>query len=160
MASGMSELIVAAFNDAHTAYLVCGALARLHDEIPLKEHSVVVVRRLDSAEVAIREAVDLSSEAQLSEAFWKTLMGLVFLPSGTDKVRDVPEKLAAIGIDDAFIAGVSRKVRPNTLAVALIAGEAAGDRVIGILQGFRGQITRTRLTGNDRKQLMDVLAGE
>ena len=63
-----------------------------------------------------------------------------------------------IGIDDPFIAGVSRKVRPGTLAVALIAGEAARDRVIGILQGFRAEITRTRLIGDDRKQWMDRLS--
>jgi uncharacterized membrane protein len=156
----MSELIVAGFDDAHTAYLVRGALARMQDEIPIEGHGVAVVHRRESGTVAIREAIDLSSEGELSEAFWKTLMGLVFSPSGTDSARDVPERLAAIGIDATFLAGVSRRVRPDTLAVAVIAGEAARDRVIGILQGFRAEITRTRLIGDDRKQWMERLSGD
>jgi uncharacterized membrane protein len=86
-------------------------------------------------------------------------MGLVFSPSGADSARDVPERLAAIGIDATFLAGVSRRVRPDTLAVAVIADEAARDRVIGILQGFRAEITRTRLIGDDRKQWMERLSG-
>ena len=46
----------------------------------------------------------------------------------------------------------------GTLAVAVIAGEAARDRVIGILQGFRAGITRIRLIGDDRKEWMDRLS--
>jgi uncharacterized membrane protein len=156
----MSELIVAGFNDGHTAYLVRGALARMQDEIQIEGHGVAVVHRLEAGTVAIREAIDLSSEGELNQAFWKTLMGLVFSSSGTDKARDVPERLAAIGIDATFLANISWRVRPGTLAVAVIAGEAARDRVIGILQGFRAEITRTRLIGDDRKQWMDRLSGD
>jgi uncharacterized membrane protein len=154
----MNELIVAGFGDAHTAYLVRGALARMQHEIPIEGHGVAVVHRQEAGAVAISEAIDLSSEGKLSEAFWKRLMGLVFSPSGTDQVRDAPERLAAIGIDATFMADVSRRVRPGTLAVAVVAGEAARDRVIGILQGFRAEITRTRLIGDDRKQWMDRLS--
>ena len=155
----MSELIVAGFNDAHTASLVRGALARMRNEIPIEGPGVAVVHRREAGKVAIREAIDLSSEGELSEAFWKTLMGLVFSPSGTEQARDVPERLAAIGIDARFMASVSRRVRPGTLAVAVIAGESARDRIIGILQGFRAEITRTRLIGDDRTQWMDRLSG-
>ena len=155
----MSELMVAGFHDAHTAYLVRGALARMKDEIPIEGHGVAVLHRREAGTVAIREAIDLSSEGELSEAFWKRLMSLIFTPSGTDTARDVPERLAAIGIDATFIAGVSSRVRPGTLAVAVIASEAPRDRVIGILQGFRAEITRTRLIGDDRKQWMDQLSG-
>jgi uncharacterized membrane protein len=154
----MSELIVAGFGDSHTAYLVRGALARMQDEIPIEGHGVAVVQRLREGAVSIRGAIDLSAEGALSEAFWKRLMGLVFSPSGTDSARDVPERLAAIGIDATFMAGVSRRVRPGTLAVAVIADEAARDRVIGILQGFRAGITRIRLIGDDRKEWMDRLS--
>jgi uncharacterized membrane protein len=153
----MSELIVAGFDDAHTAYLVRGALARMQDEIPIEGHGVAVVHRREVNTVAIREAIDLSSEGELSGAFWKRLMGSIFSLPGTDLARGLPERLAAIGIDATFMAGVSRRVRPGTLAVAVIAGGVARDRVIGILQGFRADITRTRLVGNDRKHWMDRL---
>jgi hypothetical protein len=36
----MSELIVAGCDDAHTAYLVRGALAQMQDEIPIEGHGV------------------------------------------------------------------------------------------------------------------------
>ena len=155
----MSEFIVAGFDDAHTAYLVRGALARMQDEIPIEAHGVAVVQRREAGTVAIREALDASSDGELSETFWKTLMGLVFSSPGTDQARDVSERLAAIGVDATFIADVSRRVREGTLAVAVIAGEAARDRIIGILQGFRAEITRTRLIGDDRTQWMDRLSG-
>jgi len=158
----MSELIVAGFDDVHTAYLVRAALARMQGDVELEGNGVAVVHRRDASTVAVREAIDLSSEGELNEAFWRSLMGLLFRPAlspSEDAAPDVPEQLAAIGIDASFMAGVARRVPPGTLAVFVIASETSRDRLIGILQGFGAAITRTRLIGDDRTIWMDRLSG-
>jgi uncharacterized membrane protein len=157
----MSELIVAGFEDAHTAFLARAALARLQKEIGLNGHDVAVVSREENGEVTVREAIDLNGRRALHEAFWKTLAGRLFAapPSRFDGDETPSGGLAAIGIDDRFIADVENTVVPGSSALLVLVSETTRDRVLGLLRGFGGKTKRCRLIGEDREQWLDRLAG-
>jgi len=157
----MSELIVAGFEDAHTAFLARAALARLQKEIGLHGHDVAVVSREENGEVTVREAIDLNGKQVLHEAFWKTLAGRLFMapPDGIDSSEPPLTGLASIGIDDRFIAEAGKRVGPGSSALLVLVSETTRDRVLGLLRGFGGKTKRCRLIGDDREQWLDTLAG-
>ena len=160
----MSELIVAGYEDVHTAFLASAALARMQKEFAMNRHDMAVVALEEGGEVSVREAVTVTEGEALHKTFWKTLAGLLFSNPSLDDAKEADvsiARLSAMGLDDRFIAGVADKVKPGTAAVLVVANEpATRDRVIGILRGFSGRITRARLTCEDSKQCLGKLLGQ
>ena len=158
----MSNLIVAGFNDAHTAFLARAALARLQRGLSLPGHDLAVVTRDDGGEIALQEAIGLSGEGEMHPTFWKTLVDLLLAPGpSTGTGRDpTSAKLAAIGIDATFRSHLAEQVRANTSALlVLVPGPAIRDHVLGVLRGFQGEVMRTELTGDDREVWRRTLLG-
>lgn len=159
----MSELIVAGYDDAHTALLASAALARMEKELALNAHDMAVVSLEEDGVASVREAINLTVEKELHETLWKTLAGLLFSGSSSDELKGVDTeatRLSALGLDDEFIAGIAKTVKPGTAAVLILTNKpATRDRVIGILRGFKGRITRARLSCEDGKQCLDMLLG-
>ena len=150
----MSDLIVAGFDDAHTAFLARAALARLQSELPLPGHDLALVTWAEGGEIALQEAVDLSDERKMHPTFWKRLVNLLLAPSPSTGTGDDPPsaKLAAIGIDAAFRNDFTEQVRAESSALLVLStGPVTRDRVLGVLRGFQGEITRTELIGDDRE---------
>ena len=52
----MSDLIVAGFDDAHTAFLARAALARLQTKLSLPMHDLALVSRDEAGRVSLSEA--------------------------------------------------------------------------------------------------------
>ncbi|MGB6853345.1 MAG: DUF1269 domain-containing protein [Thermoanaerobaculia bacterium] len=158
----MSDLIVAGFNDAHTAFLARAALARLQGELSLPGHDLAVVTKEEGGETTLREAVSLSGAREMHPTFWKTLVSLLFAPgpstgAGSDATS---AKLAAIGIDATFRSRLAEQVQAETSAVlVLVTGPAMRDRVLGVLRGFQGETMLTELTGGDREVWLCILLG-
>lgn len=160
----MSDLIVAGFGDAHTAFLARAALARLQGELSLPGHDLAVVTQEEGGETTLREAVSLSGAREMHPTFWKTLVSLLFAPgpstgAGSDATS---AKLAAIGIDTTFRSQLVEQVqvRAETSAVlVLVTGPAMRDRVLGVLRGFQGETMLTELTGGDREVWLCILLG-
>jgi uncharacterized membrane protein len=158
----MSELVVAGFEDAHTAFLAGAALARMQKDLALNRQDVAVVTREESGAVSVREAVEIASAPAQHKAFWQTLVGLLLPapgPEGEDDAAEASARLASIGVDETFASCVAKTVRPDTSAVMVLATSDARDRVIGILRGFKARIARGRLVGEDQEQWMEKLAG-
>jgi uncharacterized membrane protein len=158
----MKELIVAGFDDGHTAFLARATLARMQKDLAIEGHDVAVVSLEEGNGVTVREAVDLTSGEDLPEAFWKMVAGLLFRRSSDDGSgsRDgAQSKLSAVGLDRRFVAGLAKAVRQGTSALLVVVSATSRDRVIGILRGFSAHVARIRLVGDDRNQWLEQLAG-
>jgi uncharacterized membrane protein len=161
----MNHLIIAGFDDAHTAFLARAALARLQRELSLPGHDLAVVTREEGGEIALQEALGLSGEREMHETFWKTLVNLLLSPcpptASTGTGDDAASaKLAAIGIDATFRAHLAEQVRAETSALlVLVTRPATRDRVLGVLRGFQGEIMRTELMGDDREMWLRSMLG-
>ena len=159
----MSELIVAGYDDAHTAFMASAALARMEKELALNRRDIAVVSLEEDGEASVREAINLTVGKELHETLWKTLTGLLFSGSPADDSENADTtaaRLSAIGLDDEFVAGIAKTVKPGTSAVLVLTNTSTTrNRVIGILRGFKGRITKARLNCEDGKQCLDRLMG-
>ena len=136
----MSELIIAGFEDVHSALLAHATLARLRAKLSLAEADLAVISRGSGREVTLQEAIDLGAESVEHETFWKTLVNLLFAPvPSTGTGGDTASvKLAAIGIDATFKRQVAQELRPGTAALlVLVKGPVMRDGVVGVLRGFQ-----------------------
>jgi uncharacterized membrane protein len=160
----MSDLlVVAGFEDAHTAFLAGAALVRMQTDLALEKQDVAVVTREKNGAISVREAVEIVSGAEHHKAFWQTLVGLLLPASGpeaSDGTAEASARLASIGIDETFTCRVAKTVRLGTSAVMVLASRDARDRVIGILRGFRAHIEKTPLLGEQRQQRLAQLSGQ
>jgi uncharacterized membrane protein len=158
----MSDLIVAGFDDAHTAFLARAALARLQSELSLPGHDLAVVTRDEGGKIALQEAIGLSGEREMRPTFWKTLVNLTLAPGPSTGAGDdaTSAKLAEIGIDTIFRSHFAEQVRAETSAILVLStGPVTRDKVLGVLRGFQGEIMRTELTGDDREAWRRTLLG-
>ena len=155
----MCELIVAGFEDGHSAFLARAALARLEKELPISGCDVAVVSRGEEGDVTLREDVELNGRIALHEAFWKTLVDILFFPDLPASAETSLGRLAAIGIDEQFIADTEKTVAPGSSAILIVVSPATRDRVQGVLRGCGGKTRRIRLIGEDRKQWLARLSG-
>jgi uncharacterized membrane protein len=158
----MTDLIAAGYDDAHTAFLARATLARLQRELSLPGHELAVVTGEEGGEIALQEAIGLSGEREMHPTFWETLVNLLLAPGPSKGTGDdaTSAKLAGIGIDATFRSHFAGQVRAETSALlVLVPGPAIRDRVLGVLNGFRGKITLTKLTGDDREVWRRALLG-
>lgn len=150
----MSDLIVAGFDDVHTAFLARAALARLQSELSLLGHDIAVMTREADGQTTLQEAIDISGEQEMQPTYWKTLVSLLFAsgPSTDAGGNTTSAKLAAIGIDETFRSRFAKQIRAETSAIlVLVSGPVIRDQVLGVLRGFQGEIMRTELTGDGRE---------
>lgn len=158
----MSELIVAGFADSHTAYLANAAFARLRDEIMTEGPGVAVIVRHMDGRITVRESIDLSSDADDHEAFWRALAGKIFaaLPKPDAKSAiDPGDVLSTLGISKDFLRAVDTAVVPDTAAVIAVCGAGERERIAGLLRGFGARLVRTQLTGDDPQAWLATLRG-
>jgi uncharacterized membrane protein len=158
----VSKLIVARFDDAHTAFLARAALARLQKDLSLPARDLAVVTREEGGEILLQEAISLSGERAGQPTCWETLVHLLFAtgPSTGENSDAAAAKLAAIGIDAAFRSNLDEQLRDGTSALLVLgARPVTRDKVLGVLHGFQGKIVVTELTGDDREVWWRVLLG-
>ncbi len=75
----MSDLIVVAFEDEATAFELRAALVKLQKEYLLEMEDVVVVTKSADGQVALHQAVNLTTGGAMGGGLWGTLIGLLFL---------------------------------------------------------------------------------
>ena len=157
----MTDLVVAGFDNTHTASLAAATLSRMQTELDLDEHDVAVVYRQEDGEVSVREAVEITAGVEHHKAFWQTLVGLL-LPAARlvekNATDDVSARLSSIGVAPGFTSRVAKTVCPGTAAVMVLATGVARERIIGVLRGFKAHIEKTPLCGKDRRQWTEQLA--
>jgi uncharacterized membrane protein len=150
----VSNLIVAGFNDAHTAFLARAALARLQKDLSLPGRNLAVMTREEGGEIVLQEAISLGGERAGRPTYWETLVRLLFAsgPLTGESSDAASAKLAAMGIDAAFRSHFGKQIRDDTsILLALSTGPVTRDKVLGVLHGFQGKVVLTELTGDDRE---------
>ena len=158
----MSDLIIAGFDDAHTAFLARAALARLQDELSLSGRDMALVTRAAGGEIDLQEPIPLIDERQVVPTFWKTLVSLLLAPSPSTGMGGdlMSAELTAIGIDATFRSHLVKQVQAETATLlVLVTGPATRDQVLGVLRGFQGEIMVAELTGDDQALWRRTLLG-
>ena len=150
----VSNLIVARFDDAHSAFLARAALARMQKEFSLPGRNLAVVTREAGEEIALQESVGLTADSEMHATYWRRLLSLLLVPpsSTAADTEAAMEKLEAMGIDAAFRSHLSEEIRAGTSALFVLVTEPTmRDKVLGLLRGFQGQIMQAELASDDRK---------
>jgi uncharacterized membrane protein len=158
----VGNLIVARFDDAHTAFLARAALARLQKDLSLPGRDLAVVTREEGGEIVLQEAIGLSGDPEMRPTYWKTLVSLLFAPRPSTAASGdaASTKLAAIGIDAAFTSHLAEQIRAETSALLVLSTRpVTRDKVLGVLRGFQGEIMLTGLTGDDPEMWRRTLLG-
>lgn len=147
----MSELVVVAFDDELTGFLVRDKLVNLQRDHLIELEDLVVVVRQQDGKVNIKQAQDLASRGAFSGAFWGLLFGLLFfapflgLAIGA-VMGALAGKLADYGIDDKFLKEVGEQVPPGSSAVFMLIRKVTADKVLAQMGEFKGRVIKTSLT--------------
>ena len=142
------DLIVAGFDQDHTALLARASLARMQKKISLSGYDLATVSRTEFGGITISEDVDLLPQHPTGESFWQSMASLLFAPDAT-RSNPCRQALQEIGIEEAFITASKQAIHPGECGLLLLVNPEALDSVVALLQGFRGRIKRTRLLGNN-----------
>jgi uncharacterized membrane protein len=144
----INELIVTGFGNTHTVFLARAALARVQEELGMAVDDVAMVIRGVDGELTVQQALNRNADRNGSSAFWETLADLFFAPSSsasTDAV-ETSGKCATIGIDPNFTRPIVNRFRLCESALLVRArGRSQREKVVGVLQGFNGELTRVPL---------------
>jgi uncharacterized membrane protein len=144
----ITELVVSGFGNTHTVFLARAALARLQDELGMAVDDVAVIVRGVDGDLTVQEAINRDTDRNGSSAFWGTLADLFFAPLSsacTDAVETL-EKYATTGIDPNFTRPIVNRFRSYESALLVrTRGLSQREKVVGVLQGFNGELTRVPL---------------
>ncbi len=141
----MTELIVTGFDDAYTASLANAALARLQEELGMATNDVAVVIRRADGNIAVQQTLSRTAGRNESSTFWETLADQLFAAeSSTGTATEAATgKGAAVGIDPTSASRVANQLRLCKSALLVRArGLAQREKVVGVLQGFDGELVR------------------
>jgi len=156
MISKRLELIGSGFAHQRTAFLASAALSRLEQDLTIKDQMVVLTRDNEGV-VKIREPKVIDHGAIRQTTFWERLITLIFETSDSATAVSATEELARIGVDEVFSKNFLTSFPAGTSAILVVANQSAKDRVLGVLHGLRGKISRTRICGDKRGAWREIL---
>ena len=143
--SVITELIVTGFDDAYTASLANAALARLQEELGMATNDVAAVIRKADGNIAVQQTLSRDAGRNESSTFWETLADQLFAPeSSTGTATEAASgKGAAVGIDPTSASRIANQLRLSKSALLVRArGLAQQEKMVGVLQGFGGELVR------------------
>jgi uncharacterized membrane protein len=144
----ISELVVTGFGNTHTVFLARAALARLQDELGMALDDVAVIVRGVDGDRTVQQALNRNAAMNGASEFWETLADLFFAPlsSASTDVEGTSEKCASIGIDSSFTRPiVNRLCSCESALFVRTRGPLQREKVMGVLQGFNGELMRVPL---------------
>jgi uncharacterized membrane protein len=158
----MSDLVVVAFDDEHTAFEMRAELAKMQKEYLIKMDDVVVVTKNDKGKPKLHQAVNLTAAGAVGGGFWGMLIGLIFLNpllgaavgAGAGALSG---KLSDIGIDDNFMKELGESLKPGSSALFVLVRKVTPDKVLANLGKFKGKVIKTSLTKDEEDELRKVL---
>ena len=75
----MSNLVVIAFDNEHTAFEMRATLAKMQKEYLIEMEDVVVVTKDEKGKAKLHQAVNLTATGAVGGSFWGMLIGMIFL---------------------------------------------------------------------------------
>ena len=158
----MSNLVVIAFNDEHTAFEMRAKLVQLQKEYLLEMEDVVVVTKDEKNKVKLHQATNLTASAAAGGSFWGMLMGILFLNPLAGAVVGagagaLTGKFSDIGINDKFMKDLGKTFTAGTSGIFVLVRKATTDKVLEGIQSFNGKVLQTSLTVEKEEELQKVL---
>lgn len=161
----MSDLIVVAYPDTHTASEVLVSLQRLQTAYLIDLEDACVVTRDTDGKMRLHQAFDLTTEGVIRGGYWGALIGLLFLNPllgiavgmGAGGVGGM---LSDYGINDKFIKELGAKLEPGTSAIFLLIRKVTTDKVLDSVAAFGGHILQSSLTTEQDARLRAALQHE
>lgn len=158
----MSNLVVIAFDNEHTAFEMRAELAKMQKEYLIKMDDVVVVTKNDKGKPKLHQAVNLTAAGAVGGSFWGMLIGMIFLNpllgaavgAGAGALSG---KLSDIGIDDNFMKELGESLKPGSSALFVLVRKATPEKVLEGLKQFNGKVIKTSLAKDDEDELRKVL---
>ena len=160
----MSDLVVIAFEDEHTAFALRAELAKLQQEYLLEMEDVVVVTKDDQGKVQLHQAQNLTAAGAVGGGFWGMLIGLIFLNpllgaaigAGAGALSG---SLTDLGINNDMMKDFASSFKPGCSAVFVLVRKATTDKVLTALSAFepKGKVLKTSLTKDREDELRRVI---
>jgi uncharacterized membrane protein len=156
----MSDLVVIAFPEEHTAFEMRAALAKLQREYLIEMEDVVVVTKDATGKVKLHQAANLTAAGAVSGGFWGMLIGLLFLNpllgaavgAGAGALSG---RFTDLGINDDFMKELATSFQPGCSALFVLVKKATPDKVLEGLEPFKGKgkVIKTSLAKDEEDDL-------
>jgi len=160
MLISMSDLVVLAFNDEHTAEQAKIKLLELQQQrLIVLEDLVVVVRHADG-KVDVRQAQNATAGGAMGGAFWGMLIGMLFLAPFAGAaigagMGALMGHIQDVGVDEKFMREVGDYLQPGTSGIFLLIRQVTADRVVSQMQEFHPNVIRTSLSSEREARLRE-----
>lgn len=158
----MSKLVVIGFDKMGEADEVLAKLADLHKEHLIDLEDAAVVVRNENGKIQVKQAVNLAAGGATSGGFWGLLIGLLFMHPLLGLLAGaasgaVSASLIDFGINDDFIAELSKKLQNGTSALFILVRKATPDKVIAEFEGINAHVLHTSLSIKEETELRAAL---
>jgi uncharacterized membrane protein len=162
----MSTVTVWKFDTPDGADEALSRLERLHSELLVDLHDAAVVSwEPGRSKPETRQLHSSAGAGALGGAFWGMLLGLIFfvpllgaaIGAATGALFG---SLRDVGISDAFIGDVRRKVTPGTSALFALTSDAVFDKVAEEFRDTDAELIAANLSNEDEARLREAFAEE
>lgn len=154
----MTELMVLAFDSELAAFEVRNKLIELQRQHLVQLEDAAVAVRDGEGRLQIKQVLDLTAEGAVGGAFWGLLAGILFwMPFMGMAIGSlmgaISGSMTDYGINDQFIAEVSKAIEPRQSALFLLMREATIDRILEEIQPWKPRLLRTNLSREQEARL-------
>ena len=162
----MSTVTVWKFDTPYGADDALSRLERLHSELLVDLHDAAVVSwEPGRSKPETRQLHSSAGAGALGGAFWGMLLGLIFFVPLLGAAIGAASgalfgSLRDVGISDAFIGDVRRKVTPGTSALFALTSDAVFDKVAEEFRDANAELIRTNLSNEGEARLREAFAEE
>lgn len=162
----MNTLVAILFEgNKHGAADALNKLQKLEKEYLIDLEDAVIVQRREDGKVQLKQMVNLTGSSALEGAFWGSFIGLIFTgPLGMLVVGGVGAGFGALagslsdyGIDDEFVKGLSKGIKPCCSGLFLLIRNMTEDKVFEELNGLGGVVLKTSLSKEAEQKLTESL---
>ena len=168
----MSNLVVVVFEGRHTADEALLRLMKMEADWEVDLYDIIVATRDKDGVTRIRNSQDLSTDGFLAGGGLGALTGMVFgALAGNPAAGLLAGGLTGSGLgtlagaldqedeEDSLAARIGGKLKPDTSALAMVGWTSRPTKVLGELEGLKGEVIETTLSAGDENMLREALKG-
>ena len=157
----MSDLVAIAYPDLATAEQVAANLGEARKAHLIEIQDLVLVEHQPGGKVKLHQP-SLARTGAAGGAIWGGLIGLLFLAPVVGMAIGAAAggatgAMVDSGIDDDFMKDLGDKLLPGAVAVVVLIGEMATERLLAEVR-IPGEVVQTSLDGMTEAALRDALA--
>ncbi|MBV1887640.1 MAG: DUF1269 domain-containing protein [Parvibaculaceae bacterium] len=167
----MSNLVIVLFEGRHTADEALLRVAKMDNDWEADINDFIVVTRDSSGEVRIKNSDTLAATGMVSGGALGSLTGMMIgALAGNPAAGLLIGAAAGTGMgtlagaldqadeEDALAARLGAKLTHNSSALAMIGWTSRPTKLLGELEGMKGEVIETSLSVSDEKELRAALA--